>query len=53
MHSESEDMLKQILCLPFKKVNEWLNLVGLCEEPVGGVGLRLDSFCKFVLRNLI
>ena len=38
MHSESEDMLKQILCLAFKKVNEWLDLVELCEELVGGVG---------------
>ena len=44
MHGESEDMLKQILCLALKMVNEWLDLVGLWLEPVGGVGPGLDSF---------
>ena len=39
-------MLKQILCLALKKCNEWLVLVGLRVEPVGGSGPRLDSFRK-------
>ena len=46
MYSESEDILKQILCLALKKVNEWLDLVELCVEPVGGIGPGLDSFAN-------
>ena len=52
MHSKSEDILKQILWLALKMVNELLDLVGLWLEPVGGVGPGLDSFCKICSQKI-